>query len=146
MSLLTKYEKSIIKRLRNSSNGRDFVLNVIDNEIEDASILIDRKNKKAFILVDKTNYTNLPDIKRIYLIIYRTMKNISISFGLIDYLNQCGLVTLHNQESSDEIITIGPGISDDNAQMFEIKNTTVIEYLIKYNDRIIEIKEDVKNL
>lgn len=148
MSLLTENEKTIIKRLRNSPYGRDFIANVIDNELKQARIQVDKKANKAYILVEKDYYTNLLDSEktRIVQIINWVMYLISISFGLINFLDLSGYVTLHKPDITDNITTIGPGITDSNAHEYEIKDPTIVEYLIKYIDSIVELKEEIENL
>ena len=148
MSLLTDNEKIIIARLKESPNGRDFIANVIDNELKGARIRVDKNAKKAFILVEKNYYTNLSEAERnrINQVFNWVTYIISISFVLVDFLDQCGFVSMRTPDVKDAIATIGPGLDEPNAHMFEVLNPFIVDSLIKYIDNIIILKDGVETL
>jgi|WetSurMetagenome_2_1015567.scaffolds.fasta_scaffold124650_2 hypothetical protein len=145
MSLLTENEKIIIQRLRQSPNGRNYLANVIDRDLSQARIRVDKTAKKAFILVERNYFNNLqqPDRLRIEQIVNWVTYVISISFSLVDMLEKCGFVSLRQADICDDIVTIGPGLSDENAHKFEIEDSKVVSQLVKYIDQVVTLSEAV---
>ncbi|MCF6307900.1 MAG: hypothetical protein L3J09_08085 [Flavobacteriaceae bacterium] len=147
--MFTDNEKLIIERFKNYPSGRTFLANVIDRELSQARIQVYKAEKKAFILVEKNYYTTLDEVEKQRITqIYRwIMYVISVSFGLIEFLDECGTyINLRNVDITDDPVTIGPGLSDSNAHKFEITQTGVVEQLIKYIDVQIEIKPEIETL
>jgi len=147
--MFTDNEKLIIERFKNYPSGRTFLANVIDRELSQSRIQVYKAEKKAFILVEKNYYTTLDEVEKQRITqIYRwIMYVISVSFGLIEFLDECGsYINLRTADITDDPVTIGPGLSDNNAHKFEITQTGVVEQLIKYIDVQIEIKPEIETL
>ena len=53
---------------------------------------------------------------------------------------------LRDADITNDPCTIGPGLDDNNAHAFEIKQIEIVEQLIKYVDARIEILDDVEQL
>ncbi len=146
--MLTTHEKVIIDRFKKNPISCDFIANIIDNELKEIRIRVFKKEKKAQILIERNYYTSLvqEDKKRVEQRIQWALYIISISFGLISFLDECGFVKLRDADITNDPCTIGPGLDDNNAHAFEIKQIEIVEQLIKYVDARIEILDDVEQL
>lgn len=147
MAFLIDDEKIILERLRKSPYGREFIANVIDRELAEARIRVYKKEKKAFILVERNYFIGLSETeqRRIQERMRWVMYLISISFGLVEFLDECGVIKLHYADVTSDPVTIGPGDAND-AHQFEITQIGVVEQLCKYIDVRVEILETIENI
>lgn len=148
MPLLTDNEKIILDRLQNSPYSRNFVANIIDRELSGARIRVNKPEKKAFILVERNYWVALNETEQelINQKVRWVMYLISISFGLVEFLDDCGFIRIRYADISDDISTIGPGLNDENAHKFEITKPVVVEYLVKYIDAAVEVLPTVNSI
>jgi len=141
-------QKTIIRRVRNLTNGYQFLSNVIDPEMYNSRIRVDVKNKKAYVLIEKPFLVDKAYEQHFIKQTFNWVNYlIDISFVLLDTLIEFKLATtLRPSEDKNDVFTFGPGAVNMPFETIEITDANKVESLIKYADIQVEISNDIDKL
>ena len=139
-------EKIIIERLRNAKFGPEFLANIIDSDIQNARIRVDKKDKKAYVLVQKPLLVDKEFeayfIDRTFIWINYV---IDISFVLLDALVKHGLAKPRSRaDVVDKVVTFGPGAFNMPFEIREITDRNRVEALLRFVDLRLEILDRIE--
>ena len=146
--IFTKDEKIIIQRLRNLDYGGKFLSNVIDPEMHNTRIKVDKKQKRAFILIEKPSLRDKQYERHVLNQIFNWVNYlIDISFVLIDTLVESGFAKKKRAaDITDEVIIFGPGAFNVPFETIEITDQVKVDALLKYADIQVEILNEIDTL